>query len=178
MPRCVAASTSPDHARTMSDVAISQPRPPATRKADKPKVTGKASQLIDLMIEEGLTYQEAAKRINMHVRHARKAMDNPLVLNELRRRKQVFRAGISAANILRLAEIRDQQSNQMASLGAIKILEQIDEDNQSVAGRSSSPGVTIVIGAPASVTAQQHRNEPNPLIIQGSRSSPAPDDGE
>src|SRR5262249_16937853 len=105
-----------------TDVAISTPNQPQTlnRKTGKPlKVTGKLSEVLDLMVEEGMKYPDACIKAGLATRSARAAFDKPHVLNELRRRKQVFRASISAANISRLAEIRDQDDNRMAALGAI-----------------------------------------------------------
>lgn len=164
---------------TSTDVATRPPTVPINRKTGKPlKVTGKASLMLDRMIEEGETYQDAAKAVGMHVRHARKAIDSPHVLNELRRRKQVFRASISAANIHHLAKLRDKSGNAMAQLGAIKVLEQIDDDPQSVAARSRAPGVVINIVGAASLTPQQPRNGANPLIEHEPRSSSPADDDE
>lgn len=152
---------------------------PTHRRTGKPlKVAPLVSRLLDRMIETGERYTQAAPAIGMHVRAARKALDQPHVLNELRRRKQVFRAAISAGNIVRLAELRDQDDNKMAAINAIKVLEQIDDDPASVAARNRAPGVVIVIGDPASHTAHMRQIEPKPLIDQQVGSHAADDTGE
>lgn len=164
---------------TSTDVATrTDTSPPRlNRKTGKPlKVTGKVSEALDLMIFEGMRWADACLKVGMPKRTARAAIDRPHVLQELRRRKQVFRADVSAANILKLAEIRDQTDNRMAALGAIKALEQIDEESEQRSANRSAPGVTIVIAAPASLTAHQPSIDAKPLIEQDDVSQPANDD--
>jgi hypothetical protein len=84
----------------------------------------------------------------------------------------VFRASISSGNILRLAELRDQDDNKMAAIGAIKVLEQIDDDPASNATRNHAPGVVIVIGSGASVTAPQRSIDAKPLNINDAGREP------
>jgi hypothetical protein len=163
------------HRMSSQDVATLEPNAtvPTHRRTGKPlKVTGKVSALLDMMIETGKRYPEAAPLVGMHVRAARKALDQQHVLNELRRRKQVFRASISSGNILRLAELRDQDDNKMAAIGAIKVLEQIDDDPASNATRNHAPGVVIVIGSGASVTAPQRSIDAKPLNINDAGREP------
>lgn len=147
---------------TSTDIAPTAPTVPTHKRTGKPlKVAGKVSELLDKMIETGLRYPDAAAAIGMHVRAARKALDQPHVLNELRRRKQVFRDGICAGNILRLAEIRDQDDNKQAAVNAIKALEQLDDEPTTSSHRDRAPGVVIYIGSDLH---QQRTIEVKPLI--------------
>lgn len=130
----------------MTDLAITDE--PLHKRTGKPlKVAPQISKLLDRMVETGERYPDACKAVGMNARSARKALDQQHVLNELRRRKHVFRAAISAGNIVRLAELRDQDEHKIAALGAIKLLEQI-EDNEQQQPKRTTPGITIVIGSP------------------------------
>jgi hypothetical protein len=147
----------------MSDVQIitpNAPQPPA--KPDKPsralKVTGKLKTALDLMVfgptdgeQPGiaLSLADACRATNLHYATMRKALDKPHVRQYLNAQKQVFRASVSAANISRLAEIRDTSGNAMAKLGAIKVLEGISDDPAAAAGVSRAAGVVIIIGSQA-----------------------------
>jgi len=65
---------------------------PAARKTGMPVgITQLESDLIDLMIEEDLHYDEAAALLGIDARSARMARDKKTVQSELRRRKKVFR---------------------------------------------------------------------------------------
>lgn len=118
----------------------------------KPKalrVGGKLKDALNLIVWEGLAWNEAAAKANFTVAAMRKALERPHVIAYLKAQKQVFRASVSGQNISRLAEIRDRAGNTMAQLGAIKLLEQIDDDQRIGGSQQSTPGVTIIIGAPA-----------------------------
>src|SRR5262245_8398893 len=154
--------------------AVSQSSPPK-RGARMGKmivgVTPGVSQMLDLMVEEGLRYQEAAARAGLHVRVARKAIDKPTVLNELKRRKRVFRESLAAANPLRLAELRDQDENRAAAVAAAKALEVMPDDDRPDRAALCAPGITIVITQPHASTPLDH-----PLIdIEAAPSDPETD---
>lgn len=136
----------------MSDQALSIPAPASLPDLPKdPKrpaaVTPKVKAAIDMMVEDGKRWEDAATDAGLTVRAMRKALEKPEVVRYLRARKQVFRASVSAANISVLAEIRDKGENQMARLGAIRMLEQMDDEPISAGGSMRSAGVTIVINA-------------------------------
>lgn len=115
-----------------------------TRSAPN-RVTGKLSLAIDLMIEQGLTWDKAAIQVKLTVRSMRLAMQRPHVIRFLRERREVFRSHASAGNIRRLVQMRDQDENKMAVVQAIKALEQIGEDQSATRGVASSPGMVIVV---------------------------------
>lgn len=139
-------------------LATVDPAELAKRRTKKPlKVTGKVAEAVDLMVEQGLTYQQAAERVGMHVRPMRKALEKPHVISYLRHRRQVFRASICAANDLRLAAVRDTAGNTMAVVQAIRALEQLDAE--PTASRSNAPQlpglvVQIINNGPSAVEAR------------------------
>lgn len=120
--------------------------PMQAKTASKPgKVTGKLATAVDLMVEEGLAWEKAAIKAGLTVRAMRKALAKPFVIKHLRERRDVFRASVCAANIRRLAEIRDKADN-MPAVNAIKELERLGEE-QNGAGRGSlmPTGLTVVV---------------------------------
>jgi hypothetical protein len=64
----------------------------------------------------------------------------------------VLRTSERARNIHRAVEIREQTSNQMASIQAIKLLEQISDDAPASRGSVSLPGLVIVVNTGAPLT--------------------------
>jgi hypothetical protein len=58
---------------------------PAPRKTKSPAtyVSPKVAEMLDLMVETGLSYQDAALAVGIHVRSARRALDRPHVLSNL-----------------------------------------------------------------------------------------------
>lgn len=119
----------------------------ATTRNERRRVTGRMKVALDSMVFEGLSFNQAATNAGLTVRTMRYALERPHVLRYLREQKQVFRASVSASNIHKLAELRDTAGNAMAQLGAIKVLEQIDNDPQSQSNVVRSPGFVIVVNA-------------------------------
>jgi len=95
------------------------------------------------MVEEGARWDEAAVKAGLTVRNMRLALERPHVVAFLRARKQVFREAASTANIKRLCEIRDAANN-MPAVQAIKLLEQIPDDNAS-SSKGLMPGFVVQI---------------------------------
>ena len=121
------------------------------------------------MVEFGWKLDEAARESGMTTRNLRLALERPHVLAYLRQRKQVFREHISAANISVLADLRDTAGNSMVRLGAVKVLEQLEDSQSAGTGAvSRSPGVTIVITSPSAVMDHQRLIDAKPLIDHGS----------
>jgi hypothetical protein len=163
----------------MTDVTISQPSRQAIagKTASKPgRVTGKLQVACKAIAWEGQELDQAAKTAGLTTRALRLALERRHVIAFLKEQREVFRAYVSAQNIHHAKELRDKTGNAMAKLGAMKYIDQIADAEHGVSGRSSSPGVTIIIGQAPSVTAQQHRIEANPLTIQGSCSPSEPAD--
>lgn len=146
---------------------------PGTRKDPKPKeVSGKLKVALDLMVfgdDEGNPYEwnEAAVKANLTVRAMRLALERPHVLRYLNEQKQVFRKSVSAANILHARRIRNQSGNAMASISAIKLLEQLDEraPTSQATQRNVQPGVVVIVNANPGPGVMTHQGiiEVNPL---------------
>jgi hypothetical protein len=111
------------------------------------QIRRKLKAALDGMIWSGLPFDEAARAADFNVRAMRKALERPHVRNYLRTQKQVFRESVSAANIHRAREIRDQTENQMAAIKAIQVIEQIGDVDaaRGNAGEPTMPGLVIRI---------------------------------
>ncbi len=135
--------------------AIETAEPRELKRQEPPRVRGKLREAIEIAITEGLDWPEAATRGGLTTRAMRKALNRPHVLRFIRERRALFRAEISTKNEHRLAAIRDQDDNKMASVHAIKVIEQLerDEGERPNLNRNVTPGVVVVInnnrGAPA-----------------------------
>ena len=143
-----------------------------------PRVQGKLKRACNLIVREGKALDEAAKAVGLTTRTLRLAFERPHVLTYLKAQKQVFREYISSQNIQRLAEIRDNSGNSMAKLGAIKLIEQVDDNHAGGSTASRMPGVLIVIGdkaiQAAALSTHQRMIDANPLISQHSGSQSVP----
>jgi len=142
----------------MSDSALQPAQQPSRQAiqaetASKPgKVTGKLAIAIDLMIEDGISWDKAALQAGLTVRSMRLALERPHVIKHLKQRRDVFRTSVCASNIHRLAKIRDAAEN-MPAVNAIKELERLGEDNRVGSGSGMvPPGITIVVVAPTNGT--------------------------
>lgn len=129
------------------------------RKPPALKVTGKVAQAITLMIQEGMPWDQAATAVGMPVRTMRRAIAKPHVLKYMKVEREVFRDHICAANIHRLAAIRDHKPN-MPAVNAILALER-REDERAQQQRQAVPGFVIVFKSegPSGVTVDSHRVE-------------------
>jgi hypothetical protein len=129
-------------ANNLTPTAVNQSEP------KRMQIRRKLKAALDGMIWSGLAFDEAARAANFNVRAMRKALERPHVRNYLRTQKQVFRESVSAANIHRAREIRDQTDNQMAAIKAIQVIEQlgdVDHARGGISGEPLLPGLTIVI---------------------------------
>lgn len=118
---------------------------PAKRPHGNTRIPRNIAAAINVMIEEGKPWDEAAQQSNVTVRTMRLALNRPHVVSYLKAKREVFRVHASTANIHRLVEMRDQDENKMAAVTAIKALEQIGESEQVSRGSQALPGLQIVI---------------------------------
>jgi hypothetical protein len=131
------------------------------------EISPKIRAVIERMIEFGESWDIAARTFGISARSMRRQLERPVVLQLLRRRRQVAREAASAGNIKRLVELRDQSVNLMAATKAIQLLEAVDD-----AGRRHdtvvSPGLVILI--------ENGPNEPRPAkpTVVDVEASPAP----
>jgi hypothetical protein len=123
----------------MTDLTVAEPVRPG--RIDYP--TPRVKQAIELMVWQGLPFNQAAKEARLTVRAMRLALEKPNVIRYLREQKQIFREAANGKNIVRLCQIRDAADN-MPAVNAIKVLEQLD-DEQTTTKQTTSPGITINI---------------------------------
>jgi hypothetical protein len=148
------------------------PRAPAGHPIDRSgrgQVNGRLKVCLDLVVNEGADPYEAARKIGYHARSMRLALAKPHVLAYLRRARQVLREQARAQNIHFMIKMRAEGSNEMAKLGAMRLIEADDE----VAHRSSmpvSPGLQIVIvdrgGSRTVAPTIEHESEPKPPVFK------------
>lgn len=79
-------------------------------------------QLIEEMVFNGLTRQNAAEKIGLSDRGARYALSEPVVMAEYRKSLQVLRESEKPRSIHKLAELRDQNRSLKVSLEASRTL--------------------------------------------------------
>lgn len=132
--------------------------PPAKLPHGNTRIPRNIAAAIDVMIEEGKPWNEAAEQSNVSVRTMRLAMQRPHVISYLKARREVFRVNACAGNIHRLAKLADQEDNKAAAVSAIKAMEQIGENEAATGGRIGLPGLQIVI--------VQHGNAPPAMTIE------------
>ncbi len=138
----------------------------------KQRIDAKLKAALDLMVfgpAEGedrcisMSFLDAAKAVAMAPSAIRAALEKPHVQRYLRAQKQVFRAAASARNISRLDRLADDSSNAMAQLGAIRLLERMDED-EPITNGAKSPGFTLIVvnqsDAPAGAKVIEHVQTP------------------
>jgi hypothetical protein len=149
---------------------------PGTKADPKPKQIGRKLKIaLDCMVYgdengEPCEWDDAARKAGLSLVAMRKALERAHVLRYSREQKQVFRQSVSAANILHARRIRNASGNAMASLGAIKLLEQMDERAPAHSGaqKNVTPGVVVVINNDRATPLIDHQTviEINPLQSQ------------
>jgi hypothetical protein len=125
-------------------------------RSDRGVVSGKLKAALDLVVNEGLDPYEAAAKLNYHARSMRMALAKRHVLAYLRAQREVLRQTASAQNIHHAIDMRAHSSNEMCRLGAMKFIEQIEDEARS-GGRPGAPlpGLQIVI----------YQDRPAPRVI-------------
>jgi hypothetical protein len=96
-----------------------------------------------------LDFIAAAKIVGLQPDQMRRHLDRADVRALLLAERRAFRAAICGSNELALRRVRDKSANGMATVAAVRALEQIDEADPSGGPTAQRPGVTIIIGAPA-----------------------------
>lgn len=109
------------------------------------KVTGKNKAAIDLMVWEGLKRRDAAERAGLKDHALYVALTKPHVKAYYMQQLDVLRTSERARNIHALVEVRDQPTNQMARVNAVKALEQISDEQDRNPAATAAPGLAIVV---------------------------------
>lgn len=131
--------------RTAAALPLSQALPEKQTRHHEPKVTGKVRDALNAMIWDGLPRKDAAAQAGISEHGLYKALRKPAVkalyLSEL----EVLRTSERARNIHTLAEVRDQKTNQMARVQAVKVLEQISDESHERGPAAPFSGVVVNI---------------------------------
>lgn len=115
------------------------------------------------MVWDGKTDSEAAVIVGMNVLSIRNALQRAHVRAYLIAQRDVLRTRESPRNIYTLMEVRDQTSNQMARVQAVKALEQLEDSPQSAAQRQHTPGFVIQV---INTSVMPQEREPKPTQPQ------------
>jgi hypothetical protein len=111
---------------------------------------------VDMMVHEGTHRDVAAKAVGMLPKSLYKALAKPHVKRYFNQQLEVLRTAARARNFHRLEVIREQDSNPMAAVNAIKALEGLAiEQEANPAGKAQvTPGLIIVVQQPREATKQ------------------------
>ena len=120
-------------------------RPEPVRAARIPEAVKLA---ITTMVEEGEDFISAGKRHGVTAQMMRRWLGRAEAITFLRKERSRFRQSACAANEAYLVSIR-AGDNSAAAVHAIRTLEQLADNEVARPSNAVSPGVTIVIRAPA-----------------------------
>lgn len=154
----------------MANSSATRKPTPADDKPSRPRrVTGRLRTACDLMVYEGMSMYDAARKAGISAFSMREALKKAHVIGYLREHREILRVSMCGANLLALAEVRDQQDNQNARVAAVNSLERMGEANSAGrSGLSQTPGFVIVLQQvvtdSASLTAHERQIEAKPLI--------------
>jgi hypothetical protein len=125
---------------------LSRQKIQAATASGRNKVTGALKTALDLIIHEGLDWEDAATQAKLQVRTMRLAMKRPHVLQYLKAERHVLLASVVAQNPRRLQQLRDQNDNRGAAVRAACTLEAMhDSPTARSDGAPTTPGLTIMI---------------------------------
>lgn len=130
---------------TIPAVSPSLASNPASKPTEILKISGRNKVAIDAMVWEGLNRRDAASKAGLKDHALYVALSKPHVKAYYMRQLDVLRTSERARNVHTLTDVRDQTSNQMARVQAVKALEQIDDVEHSSRGSQALPGLQIVI---------------------------------
>ena len=136
----------------MANLPAALPRPTtlaAREDAKQRAVTGKVKAAVEAMVWQGLQRRDAAQAAGLAEHSLYQALRRPPVRAYYLSLLDVLRTSERARNIHALVEVRDQQTNQMARVGAVKALEQLEDDAHQRLGTVAHalPGLVIVVQA-------------------------------
>lgn len=135
---------------TATALTTSEQASPQIEKKRAPRAlapTGRIRKAIDAMVHQGIIRKKAASLAGINEKSLYNALCKPHVKQYYNQQLEVLRTSARARNFHRLEEIREQRKNPMASVNAIKTLEQMDADPALAGGSQRSAGLVIVIQA-------------------------------
>lgn len=113
------------------------------------RVTGKLRKAIEAMVWEGASRKEAAQRADLSDHGLRQALRRAHVLAHYRRECEVLRTSGRAKRLHRLEELAAQDENRNAAVAAIKVAEQLGDEQATSGKLPQAAGLVIVIVPPA-----------------------------
>ena len=154
----------------MSNIALSDERNSLAERKLK-RVPPAVISAVNAMVDEGLTWQDAAAKVGIQTRQLRRWLEKPLVLAFMRKQREMLRESELASNILYLGRIKRAAPN-MPAVNAILALERMgDATSTPGGGLSHSPGITIQIN-----TGHSDERQPVKTTIDLTANPPIPDD--
>lgn len=136
---------SPDAATDLTSLLPTRQQLAAQGRSQPGKVTGKLKVALHAMVWLGMKRAEAAQQAGLKEQSLYVALSRPHVRGYYLHQLEVLRTSERARNIHTLAEVRDQTSNHMARVNAVKALEQLEDMPERGAARASLPGLVIQI---------------------------------
>jgi hypothetical protein len=115
----------------------------ARNKTPPLRITKRVRDAVDIIVETGAEYQQAAAQVGLSTYALRLALAKPHVLAYLRGQLQVLRGAREPRTFHRLCAIADAQDN-MPAVQALRTLQQLG-DEQTNKPNAPLPGVTIRI---------------------------------
>lgn len=138
------------------------------------RVTGRLRLAVTEMVWSGARRADAANTAGMTDHSLRAALRKPHVIAFYRAELGTLRESERAKTFHRLCDVRDQDSNKMASVAASKALEQItDAEVSRPHSQQQVPGLVVVISAPSA-----HSPPSAPVTIDVNRELEPARDGE
>ena len=154
----------------MSNIALSDERNSLAERKLK-RVPPAVISAVNAMVDEGLTWQDAAAKVGIQTRQLRRWLEKPLVLAFMRKQREMLRESELASNILYLGRIKRAAPN-MPAVNAILALERMGDATSTPGGSlSHSPGITIQI-----TTGQSDERQPVKTTIDLTANPPNLDD--
>ena len=137
-----------------TDIAVTSPSRQAIAAENRSlpnRVPGRLHHAITEMVWSGARRADAATTAGMTDHSLRAALRKPHVIAFYRAELGTLRESERAKTFHRLCDVRDQDSNKMASVAASKALENIsDVEVQRRPSEQQLPGLVVVIQAPSS----------------------------
>ena len=106
---------------------------------------GKLVTACRAIVWEGQELDQAAKAAGLTTRSVRLALQRSHVIQWMKAEREVFRAYIASQNIHYAREMRENSENEMAKLGAMKLIEAIGGDEPSAGVRAQAPGFVVYV---------------------------------
>lgn len=140
-------------------------KPPKPGRGRPKAIGAQLARALDAMVWQGLDRKAAADHAGMLDKSLYNALRKRHVKSHYLAELETLRASERARNIHRLCEIRDNSQNDMASVGAIKVLEgdttTRNNVNVNVGLSGEQAGFVIDLSEPGDITIRPERERPH-----------------